>query len=526
MALLESILGFRTPQLALQVFDLAQLGPEDLQKKADAAIKALVEQYASGAFDKLSAKKVGDALEKISGAARLIVGAEDRLMGVYEQVVVAKLDPALKVLEKVLSAPTIAAQRDALLQKIADEGVRQLVSLLVERPVGQIVTAPSEGLGRLQSEVVRLRQFIDADSENQIRDFIQARVEALGLAKLFTTLKGITTVEQLKAQSTSAVSALVERLTGMAMRELFASPKVVALIGEVDAVATKIDSILERFNAIVTRALNAKGRFDVSRAYQRSHEGEKLVDVQIQIEQTDPALAVLARKVYEAATHGRFDEVLRDENAAVITVSSAAFTDVLKKVGSLEVNVFGWNYKQVNTVLSSLDNAVAESPTGLITIYSIDAEGQSLQKGRKRTLALNYVFQVAGQVQGAFEAKAELRKQTIDAFAQLNRMQSTLSYEITDPLTSLDELQAYFGVGRRLGVLDAGQVARLIGSIRELRRPANGSPAAMSDTDFRRVSVTYTVGFSGAALARALTTDLTGSVINWWTDMRRPIGSV
>ena len=79
-----------------------------------------------------------------------------------------------------------------------------------------------------------------------------------------------------------------------------------------------------------------------------------------------------------------------------------------------------------------------------------------------------------GQVNGAFQADDKLRKQTVDAYNALTRMQSELDYAINDPLTSLDELRSYLGIGQQLHVLGPGQIARLIGSVQELRRPADG----------------------------------------------------
>jgi len=81
---------------------------------------------------------------------------------------------------------------------------------------------------------------------------------------------------------------------------------------------------------------------------------------------------------------------------------------------------------------------------------------------------------------------------------------------------------AAYGIGARLHILGPGQTARLIGSIQELRRPANGAPAALDEHGFRGVAVKYTVGFAGEALARALTADLTGTTITWWDD--KPAG--
>ena len=76
-------------------------------------------------------------------------------------------------------------------------------------------------------------------------------------------------------------------------------------------------------------------------------------------------------------------------------------------------------------------------------------------------------------------------------------------------------------------MLGPGQTARLIGSIQELRKPAAGGPSAIDEQGFRRVGVTYTVGFGGEALAHALAADLTGTTIGWWGDKadkrRRPV---
>jgi hypothetical protein len=180
--------------------------------------------------------------------------------------------------------------------------------------------------------------------------------------------------------------------------------------------------------------------------------------------------------------------------------------------------MFGWTYRHVNTVLTSLDAAVNVSPTGLMTVFNVKATGESLTESAKRTVALNYLFQVTGVVKGAFQADDRLRRQAVDAFETLGRLQSELRYHITDSLTSLDELQMYLSVARQLRVLDAGQVERLVASIQELRKPQAGAVGALDEEGLRRVSVTYTVGFPGDALSRALTQDLAGSPVVWWDD--------
>ena len=195
------------------------------------------------------------------------------------------------------------------------------------------------------------------------------------MRSLFDELRQIDTVDKLKARSASAVGGLVERLTGLALDRLFASPEVTAIIKDVNAVAKTFDEVLRKINDVVTRAMNAQGRLEMSSAYQYVREGDKLVDVQIHVDHPDAALKAKAQEIYRQATRGRFEGVLTDENAPLVAVSAAAFTDALTRIGTVKVNVYGWNYKEVNTLLSKLEANVKESPTGLVTVAQRRRQG-------------------------------------------------------------------------------------------------------------------------------------------------------
>ena len=153
---------------------------------------------------------------------------------------------------------------------------------------------------------------------------------------------------------------------------------------------------------------------------QRVREGHKLIDVHIHVDHPDEAQRHKAHELLPKSPPGQVDDVLKNDNAHNRNVSSAAFTDMLKKVGKLKVNVFGWDYKKVKTILTSLNGTVKESPTGLITCMA----SRSKEK-RLRTLAIARrrwgSFEVVGQVKGAFEAPESLRKQAIDEFENLKR---------------------------------------------------------------------------------------------------------
>jgi len=530
LALLESILGFHTPQIAHQILELSALSPEELAKMADGAIKGFVEKWAGKGFDELSKTDLGSVFKQVSDGARQVTGLEDRAIALYERYVVDKLDPAFTELEGILAKASIEDQRKALLERISDERLRSLVEMLADEAFSSVVVSFERVVDELKSQVQSLRDTISKDVEGLIRKFVEARTESLGLMPLIEKLKQIDTPEELKSTSVKAVVGLAERLTGDTIDRILASPEAAKVIKELNGIANGIDKILTTFNEVVTKALNAQGRFELSYAYQRVREGHKLIDVHIHVDPPDEALRHKAHELYRNATRGKFDDVLKNDNATIVRVSSAAFTDTLKKVGKLKVSVFGWDYKEVKTILASLNGTVKESPTGLITVYGIKVKGETIKDSRDRTATLGYLFQVVGQVKGAFEAPESLRKQTIDAFENLKQAQGELNYRIVDKLTSLDELQSYLSLANTLGLLDATRSDNLIRSVDELRRPANGAPPALERGTLEGVRVSYTVGFAGEALARALTQDLTGRTIGWWGekkgDFREPFDTL
>ena len=195
-----------------------------------------------------------------------------------------------------------------------------------------------------------------------IRKFVEARTESLGLMPLIEKLKQIDTPDELKSTSVKAVVGLAERLTGDTIDRILASPEAAKVIKELNGIANGIDKILTTFNEVVTKALNAQGRFELSYAYQRVREGHKLIDVHIHVDHPDEALRHKAHELYRNATRGKFDDVLKNDNATIVRVSSAAFTDSLKKVGKLKVSVFGWDYKEVKTSLRRSTGPWKKSP--------------------------------------------------------------------------------------------------------------------------------------------------------------------
>src|SRR4029079_19713280 len=137
--------------------------------------------------------------------------ADARVVALYEQYVVGKLESAIDGLETLIGQASLVEQRQALLAKISDEKLRSLVELLIERSFGSTVVSFEQVAGDLKQQVEALRAFVTTDAEKKIRSFIEVRTQALGLAPLVDALKKIDTPKKLKDTTVTAVVGLAER---------------------------------------------------------------------------------------------------------------------------------------------------------------------------------------------------------------------------------------------------------------------------------------------------------------------------
>lgn len=353
---------------------------------------------------------------------------------------------------------------------------------------------------RIAGEWAVLKQLLTGDAKAEIRNFIEAKVTVLGVPALAAELKKYSSKTALKRRASHAAKELVERLTGQPLDSIFNDPRSREIIGGVNDFAKRFTDVVEEVGDAIHEALNAKGRFEISYAYQKVQAGEKLVDLEIHVG-TAQAPVAAGVALYGAAVAGDFQEIFADRYRDVVDIAEAAFTDTLQTTSTLNVHVFGWDYKEVKSLLSKLDASVQRSGTGDVTVYKLRAEGKVVTASRRRATELGYLVQVAGSAQGAFFDDALSARVVADAMKELESLTSQFRFEITDPLTTLDELEMYFELGVKMHILSRGQLTRLIHTIGKLR--ALGA----SDTSFGKVGVRYSVSFEGRALARALTTD-------------------
>ena len=504
LPLIEAILGATSGQVLRKALTYASLDASELKKRADGFTKAIVEEWTGKAFDRIPKAVLNDVLgglQRIESTLEEINQLDDRAIDLYENFLdVLGVNSAVNAVDAVLEATDPDDQRQKLLAAVTDVRVRALIEAMAGEHIGRVFTDIDSIHQRIAGEWAVLKQLLTGDAKAEIRNFIEAKVTVLGVPALAAELKKYSSKTALKRRASHAAKELVERLTGQPLDSIFNDPRSREIIGGVNDFAKRFTDVVEEVGDAIHEALNAKGRFEISYAYQKVQAGEKLVDLEIHVG-TAQAPVAAGVALYGAAVAGDFQEIFADRYRDVVDIAEAAFTDTLQTTSTLNVHVFGWDYKEVKSLLSKLDASVQRSGTGDVTVYKLRAEGKVVTASRRRATELGYLVQVAGSAQGAFFDDALSARVVADAMKELESLTSQFRFEITDPLTTLDELEMYFELGVKMHILSRGQLTRLIHTIGKLR--ALGA----SDTSFGKVGVRYSVSFEGKALARALTTD-------------------
>ncbi len=497
----EAIIGTRAAQVLDKFIELSQLTPDQAKEKLDGFLGAVVDEWIAKGID-----AAGEPLEAVLARVRKIQEVlEDPAkypIELYTKLIDEKLnlDDLLAKLNGLLQDADVEQIRNRLLNDFAPPELRSVIEDLLGESYGAIVTGLDSRIddfrSKLQKGLDDLDHLINSTAKEEIREFIESKLEALKLSEIAAELAKYDTVEELQEQASGRARELVERLTGKVWDELFADGSEARRIWEqVNEFGKNFENIVGQVGDYVQKALNAKGRFSLSLDYQRASESQRLIDLQIRVALADGSPDPRGIELLEGALGGDFRTVLKDENLERLKLAKATLTDSQQKTVTLKIHVFGWNFKEVSSVLSDLKTSVQVGGQGFMTIYTLSVEGKTVTETNRRLTELNYTLQIVGRLNGAF-ADDEVGKQAVDP-SVLDSLQSRFDYKVKDQNTSLSELTSYLTLGVQLGVIHDGQRRRLIYTLE--------NKVNLEEADgFGPTELRYTVTFDGPSLSKAL----------------------
>ncbi len=503
LELVEAVLGTQLSQVLNKTLEYASMTPQDIRAKIDGFTKAIVVKYVDKAFDQIADNELVQTVTKtFKTVADTINSVDDKVIGVYEKFLdTVHFDEIIKKLRDILAIADLDTQKQKLLDKLNEVPfLKKVVEQLANEAFSNIFMKYEEFHQELSQKVDQLDQLVNGTIKDKIRKFVQAKLEVLKLDKLANTLSKYDSIDKLKNETNSAAVELVERLLGETVDKALESKPATEIIGAVNQFAKGLKDTITKIGDFVRKALNAKGKFQLSSAYQKAKEHDKLVDIQVRVAKNGKALQK-GINVYNAAVKADFRSVFKEENLQLVKISDALFTDKETKTHTLNVNIFGWDYKEVSTMLANLQTSFKVGDTGGITVYKLTIEGKRITESKQRATQLNLMLQLAGSFQGQFMDNRQLRKKLVDPAAMMKGMTNQFSYDIKDKLTSLDELEEYFQLAVKLNLITPEKQQTLVSSVRQLKQ--EWQPAGQ----LGHVEVKYSFSYDGESLSKALVAD-------------------
>ncbi len=510
LELVEGIIGSDASQVLTTALNYAQMTPQDLRKQIDGFTQATIEKWVGKGIDEIPDDVLQGTLDQLAKIQSALSDPAQFPIDLYSRFLdTVDYEDAIGRIREIFGAADLDTARNLLFEKIDSPQLRQLLEGLSSERFASIATADEELFASvkdaLQERLDQFDQLVTGTAKDEIREFVNAKLEALQLDKIAAEVAKYDTEAELKANLSAAGQEFVSRLIDRPFNEVFADGSQASeVFKEVNQFAASFKKTVTKVGVLIEKALNSKGRFELSYSYQTVRENEKLVDLQIKVG-TSSSPIQKGMDLYDRAVQGQFREVLQDQNLDVLKIGKATFTESLRKTATLSVHIFGWNFKETSSILSDLESSVKVGGTGLITVYNLKIEGKRVTEEDQRTTELSLMLQLVGSAKGAL-LDDDFKKRSVDGLKELSSLQSNYQYEIKDELTTPEELQSYFEVGRNLGVIDAGQQARLMSTVRTV------GGQGLDVANYGKADIRYTSSFKGEALAKALATDYSGLV--------------
>ena len=340
-------------------------------------------------------------------------------------------------LKKVLNDSTSAANKpiaDFVMRTWGDD----VFDLLLEGPA----------FARFQAFVAEARSFLDDGMHDQIKTLIKTVKTELQLDDLVSKLKTLSNPEKLADEK---LKGLFEQLVGKGFDQIKKSEFPKALKQAHDTLV-KIETFKNEWYARIVAAADQNFNVSLGLAFSRATHDDALVDVEINLQ--DPSGPALA----QAASRGTFAKLLEQYASSAVRVRAGVLTRELKTTTHTHINVMGWGFDRVVTMVQKPEHSIEAQPGGLMHVFATETSIEQVEtSGRKykETVASKFVLQTLGaSLQAEKDPATAIDPRTKQFLIQtLNTMAVEYDLSYDDQRTKADELTSYLQFANRLGLL-------------------------------------------------------------------------
>jgi hypothetical protein len=456
-----------------------------------------LEKLVSGFVLKNADKWIGKALDNSTVAeflkkAHEVIDAyeklDERIIGLYEQLLDGKLPQLSALLDRIIALPN----REAL-KGVTDGEIWDLIRRLWKDRFNELLLADAE-FKKFIALVKKAKEFVDGGKDKLdglVRDFIADVKKEFPLDGLFTELAKLDEPAELKKLADEKIQGLVTIIIGKAFSELNNNDDFKKASAKIKAVIDQIDKFRKAYMENLKKAVHQSFAANVALNYKSAKKGEALLDVEIDLSHPDgPELA-------RRASRGDFVGVLEGYQPGVVRINKDKFTQDVTKSTEVQVTIWNWKYRHLAEIIQHSEHSVEAAPGGrLLHVYSIDTSAKETTEKKtwdkfKETVKTNFTLSVTGQTfqpQGGAPTGPD-GKFLIETLSKM-AVSYDLSYE--DERTKPPELTQYLALADQLKLGPGSTVM-----VSELTRQFPVPPG------LGKVSVNYAVRYNEAAVRAA-----------------------
>ena len=420
---------------------------EALQQEVNRLARTAVDKLAMVWMQKaLSQQNVKEFFELVGKAVDQYEKVDARIIQLYDEA----LDriPQLKTTLDTLSALTPEGLKKTLNDSsAANSPIVDFVTRTWGDDVFDLLLEAS-AFARFQAFVSEARSFLDDGVHDQIKVLIKTVKEELQLDDLVAKLKAVSNPEKLADEK---LKGLFEQLVGKGFDQIKKSEFPKALKQAHDTLV-KIETFKNEWYARIVDAADQNFNVSLGIAFAKATHDDALLDVEINLE--DPSGPALA----DAASRGRFAELLEQYASSAVRVRQGVLTRELKTTAHTHINVMGWGFDRVVTMVQKPEHSIEAQAGGLMHVFATETSIEQVRKsGRKykEAVASKFVLHTLGaSLQAEKDPAPVIDSRTRQFLIQtLNKMAVEYDLSYDDERTKADELTQYLQFANRLGLL-------------------------------------------------------------------------
>ena len=420
---------------------------EALHKEVNRLARSAVDTLAMVWVKKaLSQDNVKEFFELVGKAVDEYEKVDTRIIHLYDEAI-DRIPQLTKILD------TLGTITPEQLKKVLNDstGASKPIADFVTRTWGDDVfdlLLEGPAFARFQAFVAEARSFLDGGAHDHIKTLIQTVKTELQLDDLVSKLKTLSTPEKLADEK---LKGLFEQLVGKGFEQIKKSEFPKALKQAHDTLV-KIETFKNEWYARITDAADQNFNVSLGIAFAKATHDDALVDVEINLgDPSGPALA-------DAASRGRFAELLEQYASSAVKVRQGVLTRELKTTTHTHINVMGWGFDRVVTMVQKPEHSIESQAGGLMHVFATETSIEQVRKsGRKykETVASKFVLQTLGaSLQAEKDPAPAIDPRTRQFLIQtLNKMSVEYDLSYVDERTKADELTYYLQFANRLGLL-------------------------------------------------------------------------